>query len=129
MITAELEPVGGFVGEAFAVPISQAGTLLTILIFMFLCKTRCWLPAALAFYPLQGYLIPKMQQTSSVAPRAAYACAKIRGLSDRIAETIARLASRSGSMTAPSISQPKIAKPALAKFTSASVSKSTIEVL
>ncbi len=33
MITAELEPVGGFVGEAFAVPISQAGTLLTILVF------------------------------------------------------------------------------------------------
>jgi ABC-type multidrug transport system fused ATPase/permease subunit len=35
MMTGELEPVGGFVGEAFALPISQGGTLLTILVFMF----------------------------------------------------------------------------------------------
>src|SRR5579875_3571867 len=35
MITAELEPIGGFIGEAFALPIAQGGTLLTILVFMF----------------------------------------------------------------------------------------------
>ena len=55
MITAELEPVGGFVGEAFAVPISQAGTLAD-LFFMFV-QNPVLGAAALAFYPLQGYLI------------------------------------------------------------------------
>jgi len=35
MMTGELEPVGGFIGEAFALPISQGGTLLTIFVFMF----------------------------------------------------------------------------------------------
>ncbi len=86
MITAELEPVGGFVGEAFAVPISQAGTLLTILIFMFM-QNPVLGAAALAFYPLQGYLIPKMQRVIRALGRMRVR--KIRGLSDRIGETIA----------------------------------------
>src|SRR5579875_2092815 len=86
MITAELEPVGGFVGEAFAVPISQAGTLLTILFFMFM-QNPVLGAAALAFYPLQGYLIPKMQRVIRALGRTRVR--KIRGLSDRIGETIA----------------------------------------
>ncbi len=86
MITAELEPVGGFVGEAFAVPISQAGTLLTILVFMFM-QNPVLGAAALAFYPLQGYLIPKMQRVIRALGRARVR--KIRSLSDRIGETIA----------------------------------------
>lgn len=86
MITAELEPVGGFVGEAYAVPISQAGTLLTILIFMFI-QNPVLGAAALAFYPLQGYLIPKMQRVIRALGRTRVR--KIRGLSDRIGETIA----------------------------------------
>jgi putative ABC transport system ATP-binding protein len=86
MITAELEPVGGFVGEAYAVPISQAGTLLTILFFMFV-QNPVLGAAALAFYPLQGYLIPKMQRVIRALGRARVR--KIRGLSDRIGETIA----------------------------------------
>ena len=86
MITAELEPVGGFVGEAFAVPISQAGTLLTILVFMFI-QNPVLGAAALAFYPLQGYLIPKMQRVIRALGRTRIR--KIRGLSDRIGETIA----------------------------------------
>ncbi len=86
MITAEFEPVGGFVGEAFAVPISQAGTLLTILVFMFM-QNPVLGAAALAFYPLQGYLIPKMQRVIRALGRARVR--KIRSLSDRIGETIA----------------------------------------
>ncbi len=86
MITAELEPVGGFVGEAYAVPISQAGTLLTILFFMFM-QNPVLGAAALAFYPLQGYLIPKMQRVIRALGRLRVR--KIRGLSDRIGETIA----------------------------------------
>jgi putative ABC transport system ATP-binding protein len=86
MITSELEPVGGFVGEAFAVPISQAGTLLTILFFMFM-QNPVLGAAALAFYPLQGYLIPKMQRVIRALGRARVR--KMRGVSDRISETIA----------------------------------------
>jgi putative ABC transport system ATP-binding protein len=86
MITAELEPVGGFVGEAFAVPISQAGTLLTILFFMFM-QNPVLGAAALAFYPLQGYLIPKMQRVIRALGRTRVR--KMRVVSDRIGETIA----------------------------------------
>jgi putative ABC transport system ATP-binding protein len=86
MVTAELEPVGGFVGEAFAVPISQTGTLLTILFFMFVQNPVLGI-AALALYPLQGYLIPKMQRIIRALGRTRIR--KIRGLSDRIAESIA----------------------------------------
>ena len=61
MMTGELEPVGGFIGDAFALPISQGGTLLTIFVFMFV-QDPVLGAAAVAFYPLQGYLIPKMQR-------------------------------------------------------------------
>jgi putative ABC transport system ATP-binding protein len=86
MMTGELEPVGGFVGEAFALPISQAGTLLTILIFMFV-QDPILGAAAIAFYPLQGYIIPKMQRVIRRLGRERVR--KVRVLSDRIGETIA----------------------------------------
>ncbi|GBD44454.1 Putative multidrug export ATP-binding/permease protein [bacterium HR40] len=61
MINAEVEPLGGFVGEAFATPAFQGGTLLTILAFVFV---QDWLLglAAIALYPLQAYIIPKLQR-------------------------------------------------------------------
>jgi len=86
MMTGELEPVGGFIGEAFALPISQAGTLLTIFIFMFV-QDPILGAAAVAFFPLQGYLIPKMQRIIRRLGRERVR--KVRVLSDRIAETIA----------------------------------------
>src|SRR5215831_6024313 len=86
MMTGELEPVGGFIGEAFALPISQGGTLLTIFVFMFVQDPMLG-AAAVAFYPLQGYLIPKMQRIIRRLGRERVR--KVRGLSDRIAETIA----------------------------------------
>jgi ABC-type multidrug transport system fused ATPase/permease subunit len=86
MMTGELEPVGGFIGEAFALPISQAGTLLTIFIFMFV-QDPILGAAAIAFFPLQGYLIPKMQRIIRRLGRERVR--KVRVLSDRIAETIA----------------------------------------
>src|SRR5246127_4255944 len=86
MMTGELEPVGGFIGDAFALPISQGGTLLTIFIFMFV-QDPILGAAAVAFFPLQGYLIPKMQRIIRRLGRERVR--KVRGLSDRIAETIA----------------------------------------
>jgi putative ABC transport system ATP-binding protein len=86
MVTGELEPVGGFIGEAFALPISQGGTLLTIFVFMFVQDPMLG-AAAVALYPLQGYIIPKMQRIIRRLGRERVR--KVRVLSDRIAETIA----------------------------------------
>jgi ABC-type multidrug transport system fused ATPase/permease subunit len=86
MMTGELEPIGGFVGEAFALPISQGGILLTIFIFMFV-QDPILGAAAVAFYPLLGYLIPKLQRIIRRLGRTRVQ--KIRLLSDRIGETIA----------------------------------------
>jgi putative ABC transport system ATP-binding protein len=61
MINAETEPLGGFVGEAVATPGLQAGTLLTSLFFMFMQDWKLGL-AAIALYPLQIYIIPKLQR-------------------------------------------------------------------
>jgi putative ABC transport system ATP-binding protein len=86
MMTGELEPVGGFIGDAFALPISQGGTLLTIFAFMFI-QDPILGGAAVMFYPLQGYLIPKMQRIVRRLGRERVR--KMRVLSDRIGETIA----------------------------------------
>lgn len=61
MINAETEALGGFVGEAVSTPGLQAGTLLTSLVFMF---AQDWVLglAAISLYPLQIYLIPKLQR-------------------------------------------------------------------
>ena len=61
MINAETEALGGFVGEAVSTPGLQAGTLLTSLFFMFVQDWKLGL-AAVALYPLQIYLIPKLQR-------------------------------------------------------------------
>ena len=86
MLTAELEPVGGFIGDAFALPIAQAGTLLTIFVFMFVQNPLLG-AAAVALYPLQAYFIPKMQRKIRALGRERVR--KVRTLSDRIGESIA----------------------------------------
>ena len=85
MITAEVEPLGGFIGDAMALPIFQGGTLLTILVFMFIQDPVLGL-AAIALYPLQGYLIPKLQRkVNSLGKERVRA---VRVLSDKIGESI-----------------------------------------
>ncbi|MGH7055195.1 MAG: ABC transporter transmembrane domain-containing protein, partial [Stellaceae bacterium] len=86
MVTAELEPVGGFIGEAFALPIAQGGTLLTILVFMFVQNPFLG-AAAVALYPLQGYLIPKLQRQIRTLGRRRVRM--VRHLADNIGEAIA----------------------------------------
>jgi putative ABC transport system ATP-binding protein len=61
MITAECESLGGFIGDAFVTPAFQGGTLLTIIFFMFM-QDPVLGAAAVALYPLQGYVIPKLQR-------------------------------------------------------------------
>lgn len=86
MLTAELEPVGGFIGDAFALPIAQAGTLLTIFVFMFVQNPLLG-AAAVALYPVQAYFIPKMQR--KIRQLGRLRVRRMRTLSDRIGESIA----------------------------------------
>ena len=85
MITAEVEPLGGFIGDAFALPAFEGGTLLTILVFMFIQDPILGL-AAIALYPLQMYLIPKLQRQVNLLAKERVKT--VRKLSERIGETV-----------------------------------------
>lgn len=85
MITSEVEPLGGFVGTAFSDPIFQGGQLLIILGFI---MAQDWVLglAAITFYPLQIYLLPKLQRhVNELAKRRVR---QVRRLSDHIGETV-----------------------------------------
>src|SRR5215207_10135923 len=86
MLTAELEPVGGFIGDSLALPVMQAGTLLTIFVFMFVQNPLLG-AAAISLYPIQAYVIPKLQRRIRELGRQRVR--KVRTLSDRIGESIA----------------------------------------
>ncbi len=85
MITAETEPLGGYIGDSIALPVFQGGTLLTILAFMFV---QDWVlgSAAIALYPIQGWLIPKLQRRVNLLKKERVL--KVRKLSERIGEIV-----------------------------------------
>ena len=85
MITAEVEPLGGFIGEAFALPAFQGGTLIVILAFLFY---QNWImaAAAVALYPVQLYLIPRLQMRVNALAKERVRL--VRRLSDRIGEAV-----------------------------------------
>src|SRR3954447_12194109 len=85
MIIAELEPVGGFIGDAVALPVFQGGTLLTMLIFMFAQDWALGL-AAISLYPLQAWIIPRLQRRVNQLNRERVQ--EIRRFSDGIGETV-----------------------------------------
>ena len=86
MITAETTNLGFFIAEAFAVPAIAFGTLATIVLFMFL---QNWMMgvAAIALYPVQIYLIPKIQKKINMLQRGEVEA--IRGISQRIGDVVA----------------------------------------
>ena len=88
MITSEVEPLGGFIGDAVAQPAFQGGTLLTILIFMFAQDIVLGI-AAIALYPLQIYLIPKLQR--QVNALAKERVRTVRRLAENIGETVSAI--------------------------------------
>ncbi|MEO1091776.1 MAG: ABC transporter transmembrane domain-containing protein [Pseudomonadota bacterium] len=86
MINAEVEPLGGFVGDAYSLPAYQGGMLLTILTFMFLQNPLMGL-AAIILYPFQIYIIPKLQRQVNELGRQRVR--QVRVLAERIGETAA----------------------------------------
>jgi ABC-type multidrug transport system fused ATPase/permease subunit len=61
IIVQEVEPVGGFAGEAFVTPVFQGGTFLTLLAFM-LVQDPVLGGAALMMLPIQLTVIPPLQR-------------------------------------------------------------------
>ena len=86
MITAETEPLGGFFGEAFSLPVFQGGTLLVILAFL-LAQNPIMATAAVALYPVQFYFTPKLQRKINLMGKERVRL--VRRLADRIGESVA----------------------------------------
>ncbi len=85
IVTAEVEPLGGFIGTAFADPMFYGGQLVVILSFIMIQDPALGI-AAIAFYPLQMYIIPKLQRrVNELAKRRVQ---NVRRLSDHIGETV-----------------------------------------
>jgi len=85
MITAETEALGGFVGEAYSLPAQQGGLLVTYLIFIFNQDVLLG-AAALALYPFQLWLIPRLQRRINELSKQRVLT--VRRLSDRIGESV-----------------------------------------
>src|SRR6266478_5993761 len=86
MITVECEQLGGFIGDAFNLPLFQGGQLLTIIFFMFVQDPVLGV-ASIALYPVQGYVIPKLQfKVNQLQKRRVRT---IRQVADRVQESAA----------------------------------------
>ncbi|MTH98968.1 ABC transporter ATP-binding protein [Roseibium sp. RKSG952] len=85
MITSEVEDVGGFIGEAFALPAYQGGMLVVQLGFIFMQDP--WLGlAAISSYPMQAYIIPKLQRQVVILSRKRVK--NVRVIADKVGESI-----------------------------------------
>jgi ABC-type multidrug transport system fused ATPase/permease subunit len=96
MVVAETDPIGGFIGESISLPAFQGGLLLTYMVFIFL--QDFWLGlAAVALYPPQVWLIPRLQKKINLLSKERVQQA--RALSDRIGETVSGAAEIRGNDT------------------------------
>jgi putative ABC transport system ATP-binding protein len=89
MITIECEQLGGFIGDSFVTPLFQGGQLLTNIFFMFMQDWILGL-AAVALYPVQGYVIPKLQRKVNQLGRRRVRT--IRQVADRVQEAATGMA-------------------------------------
>ena len=85
MVTVETEPLGGFFGESFSLPGFQGGILLTLITFMFVQDPVLGV-AAILLYPIQAYLIPKLQRHVNMLAKERVR--NVRKLSERITEMV-----------------------------------------
>ena len=77
MITAEVEPLGGFIGDAFAVPALQGGLLLTAIFYIF-SQDLIMGVASILLYPIQGYIIPRLQKRVNMLGKALFHVSQAR---------------------------------------------------
>lgn len=86
MITQEVEPLGGFIGDAYVQPLFQGGLLLVPLVFI-LVQDPILGMTAIALYPMQIYIIPKLQRRVNLLGKERVRV--VRKLADRIGESVA----------------------------------------
>ncbi len=84
MITSETEALGGFIGDSYSLPLLAGGQLAVTLAFM-LIQDPILGTAAIALYPFQIYLIPRLQNKVNALSKERTKL--MRSLSDRINET------------------------------------------
>ena len=85
MITAEVEPFSQFFADAVELPLFQGGTMLTVLVFVFVQDPIMGL-ASIAIIPLQAYIIPKLQRKINLLAKERVV--RIRGVAGRISEAV-----------------------------------------
>tara|TARA_Y100000588_G_scaffold246240_1_gene260596 strand:+ start:937 stop:2196 length:1260 start_codon:yes stop_codon:yes gene_type:complete len=85
LIAQEVEPLGGFAADAFALPVFQGGTFLTILLFMFI-QDPVLGAAALTMLPVQIIVIPRLQRQINVLARLRIA--EIRQMSKSLGDIV-----------------------------------------
>ncbi len=85
MVTTETEPLGGFIGDSYSLPVFQGGTLITILAFIAIQDPMMGL-AAMSLYPLQGYFIPKLQKRVNLLGKERVQA--VRKVSERLGEMV-----------------------------------------
>ena len=84
-VNSETETLGGYMSESIVLPLFQGGTMLTVLLFMFVQSV--WLGlAALALIPLQVLIIPRMQRQVNLLNQERVR--QIRSFSEYIGETV-----------------------------------------
>lgn len=85
ILAQEVEPVGGFAADVLTLPILQGGTLLTILLFMFV-QDPVLGAAALTVLPIQLVLLPKLQRKVNALSRTRIKEVRLLGrqLSDQL---------------------------------------------
>jgi putative ABC transport system ATP-binding protein len=85
IISAELAPIGDFIGAIISTPLAQGGSFIVYLTFIMVQNPLIGF-AALALYPLQAWLIPKLQAKVIGMIRARLA--NIRAMAREISESI-----------------------------------------
>ena len=85
MITAEVEPLGGFIGIAYANPVFFGGQLVLIIGYIMLQDWVLGL-AAVALIPIQGYIIPKLQKKVNALGKQRVQ--NVRRLADHLGESV-----------------------------------------
>lgn len=85
MITAEVEPVGGFIGEAFSTPAFMGG-MLTVYLGFILAQDLILGAAACVLPLVQAIVIPRLQRR--VVMLGKERIRNVRYLADRVGETI-----------------------------------------
>ncbi|MDQ0316999.1 ABC transporter ATP-binding protein/permease [Amorphus orientalis] len=86
MMIAEVEDLGVFIGDAIATPAFQGGTLIVYIVFIF-AQDPLLGAAAVLLYPVQGYIIPKLQQKVVILVRERVK--NVRKISDKVGESVA----------------------------------------